>query len=50
MEHGDQYFTYIESKTRETRLSVKHDRFELANIKVFSDRESDAAKVLFLGL
>ena len=33
--YGNQYFYYIEHRTRET----KHDGFEFANCKMFSDSE-----------
>lgn len=37
--YGNQYLYYIEDRTKETKLNIKHDGFELASCKVFSDSE-----------
>lgn len=42
---GNECFPYIEDRTRETRLNIKHDRFELVSSKIFSNSEKVAVNV-----
>lgn len=37
--YGNRYFSYIEYRTREARLNIKHDGSESASGKIFSDNE-----------